>query len=539
MQTKRRSKLKVTAVAFAALALVNVVAMVAFTDRRRRPARIVAGGEADHPARGRGGGEHPGRAHAGRVHRPQEELRERGHRGAGAARAAPGGGGRAAADDIASAWKQLGPFNIGGRVTDVVADRFKPNSAFAAVAGGGIWKTTDGGENWTSIWPDENVQPMGVVRAGAGRDAVGRHGRGQPARRRPDLLRRRRLQVDRQRRAPGPTMGLESSSAIGRIAVDPSNSNRVFVAADRAHRPLGRAARPLPHRGRRQDVGAGDRPDDADDRRQRRRHQPGQPEHRLRVDVGPQAHQRHAHLRRHRLRPVPLQGRRRHVGAAGEHRRPAAGLRPDADRPEGRRRASAASASRSRRATRTASTSSPARRTARTRASTTPTTAATRCASAAARTRPTASSGGSGRSGSTRRTRTSIFNADVNLRRSTDGGLTWGNVSGVHADQHAMDWDRSTLDGNPATPRRVFLGNDGGTYRSEANGAPGHVGQVQQPALEPGVPPRGLQAGLAAPADRPAGQRHPTRAGRRPTRRRPIRSCATGTRPAAATATTT
>src|SRR4051812_7869266 len=38
-------------------------------------------------------------------------------------------------------WKQLGPYNIGGRVTDVVADRFTANSAFAAVSGGGIWKT--------------------------------------------------------------------------------------------------------------------------------------------------------------------------------------------------------------------------------------------------------------------------------------------------------------------------------------------------------------------------------------------------------------
>jgi photosystem II stability/assembly factor-like uncharacterized protein len=36
-----------------------------------------------------------------------------------------------------------------------------------------------------------------------------------------------------------------------------------------------------------------------------------------------------------------------------------------------------------------------------------------------------------------------------------------------------MDWDRFTLDGDPATPRRVFLGNDGGTYRSENNGVPG------------------------------------------------------------------
>ena len=30
-----------------------------------------------------------------------------------------------------------------------------------------------------------------------------------------------------------------------------------------------------------------------------------------------------------------------------------------------------------------------------------------------------------------------------------------------------MDWDPSTLDGNPATPDRVFLGNDGGMYRSD------------------------------------------------------------------------
>src|SRR5262249_37049818 len=65
----------------------------------------------------------------------------------------------AAASGIA--WQQLGPFNIGGRVTDVVADRFTPNSAFAAVSGGGIWKTTDGGANWVAVWPDSNTQSMG------------------------------------------------------------------------------------------------------------------------------------------------------------------------------------------------------------------------------------------------------------------------------------------------------------------------------------------------------------------------------------------
>ena len=127
----------------------------------------------------------------------------------------------AAATDIASMWKQLGPFNIGGRVTDVVADRFKANSSFAAVAGGGIWKTEDGGENWTSIWPDENVQPMGAFAqapdgtlwAGTGEanppgGGLTYFGDG--------------VYKSTDNGATWTNMGLEGSSAIGRIAVDPS-----------------------------------------------------------------------------------------------------------------------------------------------------------------------------------------------------------------------------------------------------------------------------------------------------------------------------
>ena len=49
-----------------------------------------------------------------------------------------------------------------GASTDVVADRITPNAAFAAVSGGGIWKTTDGGANWTNLWPDANTQTMGA-----------------------------------------------------------------------------------------------------------------------------------------------------------------------------------------------------------------------------------------------------------------------------------------------------------------------------------------------------------------------------------------
>ena len=67
-----------------------------------------------------------------------------------------------------------------------------------------------------------------------------------------------------------------------------------------------------------------------------------------------------------------------------------------------------------------------------------------------------------------------VFVAGVSMRRSTNGGATWGNVGGLHADQHAMAWD-------PAVPNRVYVGNDGGTYKSDANGAGGFV----QASVEP------------------------------------------------------
>jgi photosystem II stability/assembly factor-like uncharacterized protein len=54
--------------------------------------------------------------------------------------------------------------------------------------------------------------------------------------------------------------------------------------------------------------------------------------------------------------------------------------------------------------------------------------------------------------------------AGVNLRESADAGQSWANSAGVHADQHALAWA-------PAQRDRVYLGNDGGLYRSDANGA--------------------------------------------------------------------
>jgi photosystem II stability/assembly factor-like uncharacterized protein len=59
-----------------------------------------------------------------------------------------------------------------------------------------------------------------------------------------------------------------------------------------------------------------------------------------------------------------------------------------------------------------------------------------------------------------------VFVPGVQLLESLDGGLVFAPEATVHADQHVVAWD-------PATPGLVYLGNDGGFYRSDAGGLPG------------------------------------------------------------------
>ncbi len=65
--------------------------------------------------------------------------------------------------------------------------------------------------------------------------------------------------------------------------------------------------------------------------------------------------------------------------------------------------------------------------------------------------------------------------AGVPLMTTKDGGATWSaDDTSIHVDQHAMVWD-------PRRPGRVYLGNDGGVYRSDANGDGGWTKARHEP----------------------------------------------------------
>jgi photosystem II stability/assembly factor-like uncharacterized protein len=60
-------------------------------------------------------------------------------------------------------WVNVGPFNVGGRVKSVVVHPNDHLTVYIGAAAGGIWKTTDGGESWRSLFDYENAITMGSI----------------------------------------------------------------------------------------------------------------------------------------------------------------------------------------------------------------------------------------------------------------------------------------------------------------------------------------------------------------------------------------
>lgn len=80
-------------------------------------------------------------------------------------------------------WRCIGPGNIGGRVKSIAVHPSNTNIVYAAAAAGGIWKSTSGGLSWTPVFDFENAISFGsisldknnpdVIYAGTGEAVIG------------------------------------------------------------------------------------------------------------------------------------------------------------------------------------------------------------------------------------------------------------------------------------------------------------------------------------------------------------------------------
>jgi photosystem II stability/assembly factor-like uncharacterized protein len=123
-----------------------------------------------------------------------------------------------------------GPTNIGGRISDIEFNPKDPNIVYAGAATGGVFKSTDMGLTWFPVFDDQanlNVGDIGIdpvhpdtLYVGTG-EANGGHNNFPGG----GVYKSTNGGVSWQ------FMGLENIASVGRIVVDPSNTQRVFVAA--------------------------------------------------------------------------------------------------------------------------------------------------------------------------------------------------------------------------------------------------------------------------------------------------------------------
>ncbi|MGH9542531.1 MAG: hypothetical protein ACRD2H_11690 [Terriglobales bacterium] len=126
-------------------------------------------------------------------------------------------------------WRNLGPAVAGGRVAAVAGVPGNPLVYYAGAAGGGVWKTTDGGFTWKAIFTKEPVTSIGAIALAPSNPNLVWVGTGE-ANIRNDVIAGRGVYFSPDAGATWKFMGLADAGQIGRIVVSPTDPNTVFVA---------------------------------------------------------------------------------------------------------------------------------------------------------------------------------------------------------------------------------------------------------------------------------------------------------------------
>ena len=106
----------------------------------------------------------------------------------------------------------------------------QPNVFYIGVNNGGVWKTTDYGRTWFPIFDDQPTGSVGDVAVAPSNPNVIYVGCGEGLQR-PDLSVGDGIYKSTDGGKTWTILGLKDAQQIGGLAIDPTNENRVFVAA--------------------------------------------------------------------------------------------------------------------------------------------------------------------------------------------------------------------------------------------------------------------------------------------------------------------
>jgi len=127
-------------------------------------------------------------------------------------------------------FRNIGPAMTSGRIADIAIHPENENIWYVAVGSGGVWKTTNSGTTWKSLFDKEKVYSMGCVTidsnnphtiwVGTGENVGGRHaGFGDG------------VYVSHNDGKTWKNMGLNNSEHLSKIIVHPNDSNTLWVAS--------------------------------------------------------------------------------------------------------------------------------------------------------------------------------------------------------------------------------------------------------------------------------------------------------------------
>jgi photosystem II stability/assembly factor-like uncharacterized protein len=137
-------------------------------------------------------------------------------------------------------YRYIGP--EGNRVTSVAGVPGDPNTYYAGAASGGLWKSTDGGIHWESVFDRQPVSSVGAIGVSPSDPNVVYAGTGEPFTR-SHISAGWGMFRSTDAGKTWTRAGLENTGRISRIVVHPTNPDLVYAAS------LGFAYGPQPERG--------------------------------------------------------------------------------------------------------------------------------------------------------------------------------------------------------------------------------------------------------------------------------------------------
>ncbi len=127
-------------------------------------------------------------------------------------------------------WRPIGPAVAGGRVAAVAGTAQDDQLYYLGSAGGGVWKSSNGGATWEAVFEKESVAAIGAVAIDPTNERIVWAGTGE-ANPRNDVSYGNGLYKSTDGAKTWTRVGLAGVWSISRIAIDPRNPRHVVVGA--------------------------------------------------------------------------------------------------------------------------------------------------------------------------------------------------------------------------------------------------------------------------------------------------------------------